>query len=78
MLIATVTVCIASSTGTANLSKRFCAPTAFLGPWHLNLFDTMLRTVDSRDTGVQESLELTAVRVSPLSLRSILVAEQRQ
>ena len=47
-------------------------PTALCSPWHLNLLHSMLRTIDSRNTGVQQSLELATVKVPPLPLRGMI------
>ena len=54
-----------------------CEPTAVLSPWHSNLFHSMLRAIDSQNTGMQQGLELATVEVSPLTLGSMIVARQR-
>ena len=47
-----------------------------LRPRHLCLHDAVLRTFHSRNAGMDESLELACVQVSPGSLRSVVVAGQ--
>jgi hypothetical protein len=53
-----------------------CEPTALISPWHSNLYHSMPRTIDLRDTGVQQGLELAAVKVPPLPLGSVVMARQ--
>lgn len=57
--------------------KENCEPTTFLGPRHSHLLHSMVRTVDSPNARVQEGLELTIVKVSPLAFRSMIVTGQR-
>lgn len=56
--------------------KQYRETASFLGPGNSDLFDTMSRTVDTRDAGMKKGLKLIAIQVPPLTLWSVVRAGQ--
>ena len=77
MLIAPLTVCVASSTSIAKRSKRKVEPASLEGPRRADLFDSMSRTVHPRRPSLEDRAKLTTVEMSPLSLGCVVVTRKR-